>query len=105
MIRHISIFFLKEEKKDANIKEMKAHLEELGRELTGAVAYTVGIHAGPRPAKGPGVPEFGDLIQIVDFKTKEDAAAYPLHPGHRKLMEETDAYIEKVVAMDVELDV
>lgn len=103
MIRHISIFFLKEENKDENMEMMKIHLKELGRELKGVAAYTVGPHAGPKPPEGPGVPEFGDLIQIIDFKTKEDAAAYPMHPGHQELMANTGAYIAKVVAMDVEL--
>lgn len=105
MIRHISIFFLKDENKEKNIPELREKLVRLGGELTGVLAYHVGTHTGPKPPKGaPGAPEFGDLVQMIDFADAAAAGAYPGHPGHLALVEATGGYVERVVAMDVELE-
>lgn len=103
MIRHISMFFMKDEKKET--KELIIQkLRELENKLPHISGYAVGSDCMERPPGGmPGVPEFGDVVQIIDFETAEDAAAYPKNPGHIKLMEETGEYIEKVTAIDVEL--
>lgn len=105
MIRHISIFFLKKENKKENILDIKERLARLGGELCGVLAYHVGEHAGPKPPEGtPGAPEFGDLIQMIDFADAAAAGAYPEHPGHLALAAATDGYVEKVVAMDIEME-
>lgn len=100
-IRHISIFFIKE--------EMKTKLPELLETLTrctenvAAEAYMTGVDCMPRPAERiPGLPEFGDVVQIIDFETRVEAEQYPAHPAHQKLMHEIGYAVEKVVAIDVE---
>lgn len=105
MIRHISVFFLKKEDKEANLAAMKERLMYLGEELSRVKAYHVAEHAGEKPdADIPGVPEFGDLAQIIDFADAEAAAAYPHSPAHMALAAACGEYIERVVAMDIEME-
>lgn len=100
-IRHISIFFIKE--------EMKSKLPELLEilktctENVNAASYMTGTDCMPRPAeKIPGLPEFGDMVQVIDFADRKEAEQYPAHPAHQKLMQEIGYAVEKVVAIDVE---
>ena len=100
-IRHISIFFIKD--------EMKSKLPELLEDLktctekVKAEAYMTGADCMPRPAgKIPGLPEFGDIVQVIDFETRVEAEQYPEHPAHKELMQKIGDAIEKVVAIDVE---
>ena len=101
MVRHISIFFIKKEMR-GNIPE----LLELFRKCTENVkaeAYMTGVDCMPRPAdKMPGLPEFGDLVQIIDFSEQKEAEQYPDHPAHKVLMEKIGEAVEKVVAIDIE---
>ena len=104
MIRHISIFFLK----DGVTKEEKGHVEialgELKNELTGIADYRTGTNCLPPPPLGAAnAPRFGDLVQVIDFVSREEAKNYPGHSGHRKLLEATSAYMKEVIAVDFEL--
>ncbi|WP_371296783.1 Dabb family protein [Ruminococcus sp.] len=101
MIRHISIFFIKE--------EMKSKLPELLEilktctENVNAASYMTGIDCMPRPAeKIAGLPEFGDMVQVIDFADRKEAEQYSAHPAHQKLMQEIGYAVDKVVAIDVE---
>lgn len=104
MVRHISIFFLQEEKKKENSKKLKQMLEELGDKLSGISSYYVGYQIGSNPsAKVEGMPEFGDLVQMIDFDNMQFAAAYPSNPEHLHLVEESKGLISRVVAIDVDM--
>lgn len=104
MIRHISIFFFKEEKKEEHKRLFMARLAAMETELDNLADYQAGNDCMRRPAKGmPGLPEFGDAVQIIDFLNEEDAFSYPRHPAHVNLMRDMSDYLEKVVAIDVRL--
>lgn len=104
MIRHISIFFLKE-----NVtEEEKARALDAARHVGDGMDSILDCRAGAdcmeRPPKGlPGLPEFGDLVQVIDFKTREGAEGFASHPAHLKEMEQMDGLVAKVVAADFEI--
>lgn len=104
MIRHISIFFFKEGIADFEKNRVCHIFKEMKKELSYIADYQVGSDCMPRPPKGiPGLPEFGHLVQVIDFLTEEAAAGYAMHPAHIKVSEAVDSYIEKVVAIDFEV--
>lgn len=104
MVKHISIFFLKEEQKAEHQKLFLERLKQMEAELSSLGGYHVGGDCIERPPKGaPGVPEFGDLMQVIDFMKEEDALAYPDHPAHIALTKDMGGYLEKVVAIDIRL--
>lgn len=105
MIRHISVFFLKEDsvdfKKAANIKKLEELLLEIPKKMEGIADYKVGINSSPLLPKGIlEVPEFGDIVQIIDFNEEEAAKGYPRHPAHVEFIKQSKNIIEKVVAID-----
>lgn len=101
MIRHISIFFIKEEEK-TKLPELSKALEKCTKEAD-AVSFMTGANCMPgSEEKIPGLPEFGDLVQVIDFADRMKAEQYPAHPAHQKLMQEIGDAVEKVVAIDVE---
>lgn len=105
MIRHISIFFLQEEGKEENGKKLKQMLEELGNKLSGISGYYAGCRIGANPpAKAKGMPEFGDLVQIIDFEDMQSAASYPSNPEHKRLVEESADLTSRVVAIDIDME-
>lgn len=100
-IRHISIFFIKEDMKP-KLPELMETLKTCTENVK-AEAYMTGADCMPRPVeKIPGLPEFGDIVQVIDFENRAEAEQYPEHPAHRVLMKEIGSAIEKVVAIDVE---
>lgn len=102
MVRHISIFFLKEENKADHQKLFIERLRQMESELERLAGYSVGTDCMERPPKGiPGVPEFGDFVQVIDFMEEADALAYPEHPAHVSLVKDMGEYLEKVVAIDI----
>ena len=46
---------------------------------------------------------FGDLIQVVDFDSAEDAAGYPASKAHMDLVEFSTPMLKKVTAIDFEM--
>ncbi len=107
MIRHISVFFLKEEQREDKLPGFIEDLKEMGRKLEGDVAtnYSCGANNMNRPPKGtPGIPEFGDAVQVFDFIRPEYAADYGHHPVHVAMAEATGSFIEKVVAIEFETE-
>lgn len=104
MIRHISVFFFKEDKKEEHKRLFMARLAAMETELDSLMDYQVGVDCMQRPPKGiSGLPEFGDAAQIIDFVNEEDAFSYPNHPAHVNLMRDMSDYLEKVVAIDIRL--
>lgn len=102
MIRHISVFFIKESMKD----QMDGLIEttRVCSSEVQAAAYVVGPNAAKLPEDAPksaDLPDFGDFVQILDFNTPAEAAAYPVHPAHLKLMKSIGHAVEKVTAIDV----
>ncbi len=128
MVRHISVFFVREDKK-SQIEELVKQTR-IWSEQAGAKAWTVGANCMPVPGdlgqkKGEdqdvdkaatagndlneaakmaipkmNMPAFGDFAQVLDFEDADAAAAYPHHPAHKALMEAIGASVEKVVAID-----
>ena len=47
-------------------------------------------------------PQFGDVIQIIDFATKEDLEAYPASKAHQKIIKESPK-MAHVTAIDYEI--
>jgi len=45
-------------------------------------------------------PLFGDLVQIADYETMEDANGYPPSKAHMDLVALSDPMLEKVTAID-----
>lgn len=128
MVRHISVFFVREDKK-SQIEELVKQTR-IWSEQAGAKAWTVGANCMPVPGdleqkKGEdqdadkaatagndlseaakmaipkmNMPAFGDFAQVLDFEDADAAAAYPHHPTHKALMEAIGVSVEKVVAID-----
>ena len=97
MYRHVSIFTLKDLSEIDHFIELLKRVEE---EPT-VIYNSVGKNFGVGPENGPG-PQFGDVIQIVDFKTKEDLDAYPMCKAHMRLIKEGPE-MANVAACDYEI--
>jgi hypothetical protein len=105
MIQHISMFFFKEECTNEEKKQTEQWLHALGDQLYGIEDYKVGVNCSPKPPVGiADVPEFGDLVQIIDFTDSNAAATYPNHPLHKELIVKTSGFFRKVTAIDFEYD-
>lgn len=97
MFRHVSVFTLKDiTQKEAFVKLLK----EVGDQSENIIGNEVGVNIGKGP-KGAG-PAFGDVIQIIDFATKEELEAYPASPAHQKILKEGPV-MDKVTAIDYEI--
>ena len=46
---------------------------------------------------------FGDLVQVLDFDTVEDAANYPTSKAHTDLAAMSTAMLKKVTAIDYQM--
>lgn len=97
MYRHISIFTLKDKDK---IDDFISLLKEVGRTAPSVLRWEVGKNFGTAPV-GPG-PDFGDVIQILDFETLEQLNEWPATQQHIRLMKEGPVH-EKVTAIDYEV--
>lgn len=98
MFRHISIFTLKNKNE---IDELVSLLNEVGNnELI--VHNHIGINL-TNPSDDMKGPDFGDVIQIIDFKSQHDLDAYPTSKEHLKLFHEGPKML-KVTAIDYEFD-
>ena len=76
MIRHICMFKLKEENKQANLQEMLTRVQSL-REIKEVAAFEV-------VCNGPGMPESNyDVALIFDFANGQDLQTYQDHPTHK----------------------
>lgn len=104
MIRHISIFFLKENVSENEKAQALEALRHVGDGMDDVLDCQAGADCMERPPKGlPGLPEFGNLVQVIDFKTREAAEGFASHPAHLKEMEQINAFVEKAAAADFEI--
>lgn len=103
MFRHVSVFTLRPEVTEQERASMRHALEAVGATCPLVVASEVGEalpSMAPAPKDGP---VFGDLIQIVDFATRDDLDAYPASEAHEGLRCATDHLIAGVCAIDYEI--
>ena len=109
MIRHISVFTFLEtgrngKSKQENIETIRAYLEKVPAMYPAMKACQIGVAI---PGEVPDLPEgacplFGDLVQIADYETLEDANGYPPSKAHMDLVALSDPMLEKVTAIDFE---
>lgn len=107
MIRHISVFSFLEEapngkSKQENIETVRAYLEKVPALYPPMKYSQVGVAI---PGEVPDLPDgacplFGDLVQIADYETLEDANGYPPSKAHMDLVEMSDPMLEKVTVID-----
>ena len=97
MLRHISIFTLKDKKEIGNLIEL---LNDVGTNCNLILNSQVGTNITKVELDGNG-PDFGDVIQIIDFKNHDDLNAYPISKEHLNLFENGPEMI-KVTAIDYE---
>lgn len=110
MIRHISVFTFSDnpqngKTKAENIETVRAYLEKVPELYPPMKASQVGVAI---PGEAPDLPEgacplFGDLVQIADYETMEDANGYPPSRAHMELVALSDPMLEKVTAIDFEI--
>ena len=103
MIRHISVFSFRDGlDKQKNIDAVKAYLLEKVPALYPAIkAQQVGVQVADTPSLPDDAPVlFGDLIQVADFATLEDANGYPASEAHTSLVEFSTPMLKKVTAID-----
>lgn len=109
MIRHISVFTFSDSPangrtKAENIETIRAYLEKVPAMYPPMKFSQVGVAI---PGEVPDLPEgacplFGDLVQIADYETLEDANGYPPSKAHMDLVALSDPMLEKVTAIDFE---
>lgn len=100
MIRHISVFTLEDKK---NLSLLKSLLEETAKNCPLIKHSQIGENIAAPPEKDLKGPDFGDLVQIIDFETLEDANAYPTSEAHRYLFCNSPK-MKKVTAIDFLFD-
>ena len=93
MIKHVSVFTLKDK---SEIKHFVEMLEEIGEKCPLIIKSEIGVNMSEQPPVGP---HFGDVIQIIEFKNEDDLNNYPKSKEHQKLL--TDGpEMETVTAID-----
>ena len=110
MIRHISVFTFSDnpangKTKAENMEIIRAYLENVQTLYPAMKAQQVGVAI---PGEVPDLPEgacplFGDLVQIADYDTLEDANGYPPSKAHMDLVALSDPMLDKVTAIDFEI--
>lgn len=102
MIRHISVFTFRDTPdKKQNIETVQTYLETVPTQYPAIRRQTLARPAGNTPSLPDDAPvQFGDLIQIADFDTLEDAEGYPASEAHTKLAEFSTPMLKKVTAID-----
>lgn len=109
MIRHISVFSFKDQSPDGkskaeNIAAVRDFLQDvptLYPSMRAQYVYASSMETPPLPDDAPVL--FGDLIQIMDFDTAEDAAGYGPSEAHTKLQILSGEMMRKVTAIDFEM--
>ena len=109
MIRHISVFSFSDTPKNGktkaeNIETVRAYLEKVPTLYPVMKAQQIGVAIPGDPPELPpdACPIFGDLVQIADYDTLEDANGYPPSKAHMDLVALSDPMLDKVTAIDFE---
>ena len=71
MIKHVSVFTLKDKNEIKHFVEM---LEEVGKKCPLIIKSEIGVNMSEQQSVGP---HFGDVIQIVEFSNRIDLQKYP----------------------------
>lgn len=109
MVRHISVFTFLDapangKTKAENMEQVRAYLEKVPELYPKMKSQIIGTTLGGTPDLPEDAPVmFGDLIQIADYDTAEDAAGYPPSKAHTDLVEFSTPMLKKVTAIDFEL--
>lgn len=98
MIRHISVFTL-ENKEELPL--LKSLLEETAQNCPLIKSSQIGENITTPPKENLKGPDFGDMVQIINFDTVKDANAYPASEAHRYLFKNSPK-MKKVTAIDFE---
>ncbi|HJI22149.1 MAG TPA: Dabb family protein [Coprobacillaceae bacterium] len=80
MIKHVSVFTLKDK---SEIKHFVEMLEEIGEKCPLIIKSEIGVNMSEQPPVGP---HFGDVIQTVEFLNVTDLEKYPQSKEHQKLL-------------------
>ncbi|MBP1736835.1 MAG: Stress responsive Barrel Domain [Oscillospiraceae bacterium] len=109
MVRHISLFCFQEHPENGktleeNIADMKAFLLKIP-EMEPTILHGEVGHAfdSARFTPDDAPVMFGQLVQIIDFATWEDAAAYVPSKAHTELAQFSAPFLKKVIAIDYEI--
>lgn len=102
MIRHISVFSFKDTpEKQQNIEAVKAYLDTVPALYPAIKCQQIASQVADTPSLPEDAPVlFGDLIQVADFDTLEEANGYPASEAHIKLTEFSTPMLKKVTAID-----
>ena len=107
MIRHISVFTFSDTPKNGktkaeNMETVRAYLEKVPELYPAMKAQQVGVAIpGDPPELPPDACQlFGDLVQIADYETLEDANGYPPSKAHMDLVALSDPMLERVTVID-----
>lgn len=105
MIRHISVFtFLDTPEKQQNIDAVRASLEQapaLYPPMKNAVVAVAAAPQDPMPDEAPVM--LGDLVQIADYDTLEEADGYVTSKAHMDLVALSAPMLKKVTVIDFPL--
>ena len=97
MIKHIVAFRIKPEfapeKKQEIMETMKERLEALPPKITALQSAEVGLNFNPTEAAF-------DVVLTTTHQTKEDLAAYAIHPDHQEVVKYIVAHISDRVVVD-----
>lgn len=94
MVKHIVFWNVRDdEKKEENMKEMKARLTSLVGKIEGLISAEVGFNYNPKGY---------DLALYSIFKDKEALEFYQAHPEHRKVREFVHTVITDRCVVDFE---
>ncbi len=106
MIHHISVFSFQDgPDKQKNIEAVKAYLERVPSQYPALKNQRIGSKAGETPDLPLDAPVlFGDLVQVADFDTAEEANGYPASEVHAKLAEFSTPLLKKVTVIDYVLE-
>lgn len=109
MVRHISVFTFLDapangKTKAENIEAVRAYLERVPAIYPAMKNQVIGGSLGGNPVLPDDAPVmFGDLVQIADYDTAEDAAGYPPSKAHTDLVAFSTPMLKKVTSIDFEL--
>ena len=109
MIRHISMFAFSDNPKNGktkaeNIEIVRKYLEGVPALYPAIRSQQIGVAIPGDPPELPpdACPLFGDLVQIADYDTVEDANGYPPSKAHMDLVALSDPMLDRVAAIDFE---
>lgn len=105
MMKHISVFRLKSEHRNAEtVVKIQRQLQELPQKVPFITGCEIGVKPMEMPPESPdGNVQLYDLIQIITFATPEDCAAYPKSQGHQAFLKASSQYMEQVIGIDYQM--